>query len=472
MRNKFLSSILAFTLLLALVLTPGSAKAQGDGPTYIVEAGDTLSAIARRFGTTTEALSLQNNISDPSRIFPGTELTIPGFPGVNGRLTLLTVALGDTLDSLSETYHLDESALVHLNRTGRLDRLYAGMSLIVPMEGESSVQQPANHMYVARSGETPLELGVRVGAAAWRGQVDNESPRLWLIPGEVYALGTQDAAQQGGLPDVISSLKVYPNPLVQGHTTEIQITSSHTTQIAGELGEHELAIFSTGADEWIGLQGIHALAEPGLLDFRLRFYEQGSAEPVYEFQQPLLLKAGGYGFQTLNGVPPETVDPAVTEPEDAFITELLSPATSEKLWQGPFEFPSRYYTAEFISTFGTRRSYNFGSLLYYHTGVDFYGQDVPVYAAAAGRVVFAGPLTVRGNATYIDHGWGVYSGYLHQSEMYVQEGDLVEAGQVIGKVGATGRVTGPHLHWEIWVGDVPIQPLDWIAPGYPLPPSE
>jgi murein DD-endopeptidase MepM/ murein hydrolase activator NlpD len=81
--------------------------------------------------------------------------------------------------------------------------------------------------------------------------------------------------------------------------------------------------------------------------------------------------------------------------------------------------------------------------------------------------VFAGPLTVRGNATYIDHGWGVYTGYAHQSEILVKPGDLVETGQTIGMVGATGRVTGPHLHWEIWVGGVPVQPLEWTERSMP-----
>ena len=74
---------------------------------------------------------------------------------------------------------------------------------------------------------------------------------------------------------------------------------------------------------------------------------------------------------------------------------------------------------------------------------------------------------MRGNVTYIDHGWGVYSGYFHQSEFLVSEGDYVETGQVIGLVGNTGRSTGAHLHWEIWVGGVPVDPLDWIAREYP-----
>ena len=86
---------------------------------------------------------------------------------------------------------------------------------------------------------------------------------------------------------------------------------------------------------------------------------------------------------------------------------------------------------------------------------------------APGVVVFAGWMDVRGNATMIDHGWGVYSAYLHQSEFKVKVGDKVETGQVIGLVGGTGRAGGPHLHFEILVGDVPVNPLDWLQQAYP-----
>jgi len=458
-------------LLLALaLLLPLPAYGQGDGPTYVVQPGDTLSAIARRFGTSVEALIQQNGISDPSRIFPGTELIIPGFPGLSGTLSLLTVNLGDTLAGLSYAYALDEQALLKLNRIVRPDKLYAGEALIVPTAVDEQTLPPAWGMLAARSGETVLELAARGGQAYWSvGETHSEDLRLWALPGTLYPAPGQDEPAAAGLPEQVHSLGLSPDPLVQGHTILVRIDSPGTTQIEGELGGHTLSIFQAGDGQWISLQGIHALAEPGLVDFRLQFYPSDSSSPSFEFQQPVLLIPGDYGFQTLNGVPPETVDPAVTGPEDAFIAELLAPASPDKLWQGPFDLPSRYYTEDFISTFGTRRSYNFGSLMYYHTGVDFYGRDTPIYAAASGRVVFAGPLTVRGNATYIDHGWGVYSGYLHQSEMFVQEGDIVEQGQVIGKVGATGRVTGPHLHWEIWVGDVPVQPLEWVSPGFPLP---
>ena len=90
----------------------------------------------------------------------------------------------------------------------------------------------------------------------------------------------------------------------------------------------------------------------------------------------------------------------------------------------------------------------------------------PAYAAANGTVVFAGELAVRGNAVIISHGWGVYTGYAHLSEIDVAVGDYVEAGRKIGMVGATGRVSGPHLHFEVYVGGVPVDPSDWLSNKY------
>ena len=90
-----------------------------------------------------------------------------------------------------------------------------------------------------------------------------------------------------------------------------------------------------------------------------------------------------------------------------------------------------------------------------------------IYAPAPGIVVFAGPLTVRGNATMIDHGWGVFTGYMHQAEILVEVGDKVVTGQVIGIVGETGRASGPHLHLEVWVGDVQVDPMDWLERVFP-----
>src|SRR5690606_32787201 len=90
-----------------------------------------------------------------------------------------------------------------------------------------------------------------------------------------------------------------------------------------------------------------------------------------------------------------------------------------------------------------------------------------ILAAAAGRVVLAEKLTVRGNTVFLDHGAGVVTGYFHMSEIAVQPGQFVEPGELLGKVGATGLVTGPHLHWEVRVNGLWVDPTPWLERTFP-----
>jgi len=96
---------------------------------------------------------------------------------------------------------------------------------------------------------------------------------------------------------------------------------------------------------------------------------------------------------------------------------------------------------------------------------------VPVYAPARGVVVLAEPLAVRGQAVILDHGWGVFSGFWHLSQIDVTVGQEVERGQPIGLVGNTGLSTGPHLHWEVQVRSVPVDPVQWTKESFPEPES-
>jgi murein DD-endopeptidase MepM/ murein hydrolase activator NlpD len=163
------------------------------------------------------------------------------------------------------------------------------------------------------------------------------------------------------------------------------------------------------------------------------------------------------------------IDPAITKPEDELWGSLGVTATPEKLWEGAFHSPvPNIFEDCWTSFFGTRRSYNGSPYNYFHTGLDLCGGvGTEIFAPASGKVIFAGPLTVRGNATVIDHGWGVFSAYDHQSEIFVSPGEYVEPGQLIGLGGATGRVTGPHLHWEVWAGGVQVDPMDWLERSFP-----
>ena len=180
------------------------------------------------------------------------------------------------------------------------------------------------------------------------------------------------------------------------------------------------------------------------------------------FEQNVLVASGFYPQDPMLIVPPETLDPAVTEPEMQQVESIVAPATPTKQWQGLFASPAAYPDC-FHPAMGTVAPTMAARTNSFHSGLDFCGgAGLPIYAPADGTVVFAGPLTVRGNATIIDHGWGIYSGYWHQSEMLVKAGDQVEKGQQIGVVGGTGRVTGAHLHWEVWANGVQVDPMDWL----------
>jgi murein DD-endopeptidase MepM/ murein hydrolase activator NlpD len=457
----------ALVLLLALALLPApAASAQAEGPLYIVEAGDTLSAIARTFGVSVEALAAANGISDPSTIFPGQQLVIPGYPGVSGVLRTLEIGYGDTLRSMALRQGVRQQTLARLNRVVNSYWLYVGQPLIVPERGDAPPAVPQSTGIRVADGQGMLELAALSGLNSWDLQTRNRlGYRLWALPEERMFLPGGPAATQA-LPLGVEQVALKPVPVAQGHTLEVRLQLSRTLWVEAALGTRQLRLVSSAEDELIALQGVHALAQPGLEDLAIRVYDVRGGPLLDEFIQPVPIRAGDFGLEALR-VPPETLDPANTGPEDALVESVTAETRPEKLWDGLFQFPTTYYET-FPSVFGTRRSYNGSDYTYYHTGLDLYGStQTEVLAPARGVVVFADFLTVRGNVTFIDHGWGVFSGFLHQSQLLVQPGEMVEPGQLIGYVGATGRVTGPHLHWEVWVGGVPVDPREWTASVFP-----
>jgi murein DD-endopeptidase MepM/ murein hydrolase activator NlpD len=90
-----------------------------------------------------------------------------------------------------------------------------------------------------------------------------------------------------------------------------------------------------------------------------------------------------------------------------------------------------------------------------------------VYAPAAGVVVLAEPLKVRGNVVFINHGLGVYSGFYHLSKIETTNGQTVKPGDLVGRVGTTGFSTGDHLHWSLWVNGVYVDPNQWMQEAIP-----
>jgi murein DD-endopeptidase MepM/ murein hydrolase activator NlpD len=146
--------------------------------------------------------------------------------------------------------------------------------------------------------------------------------------------------------------------------------------------------------------------------------------------------------------------------ESQTLRTIYDHPTPERLWMGPFRAP-----LEGVKTggnFGKRRILN-GIPRSPHSGVDFPAPTgTPVHATQAGKVALAQELFFAGNTVVIDHGLGIYTFYGHLSEIDVQTGDQLKAGQLLGKVGATGRVTGPHLHWGLTVDQARVNALDLV----------
>lgn len=133
---------------------------------------------------------------------------------------------------------------------------------------------------------------------------------------------------------------------------------------------------------------------------------------------------------------------------------------TERLWQGAFVLPR---PSRITSQFGTGREYN-GKVTSRHMGTDFDGRvGSPIVATNRGRVALVARFYLAGNVVYLDHGEGLISAYFHLSRTLVKPGEMVEKGQLIGRVGRTGRVTGPHLHWVMRYGGVTVDPLSVVS---------
>jgi murein DD-endopeptidase MepM/ murein hydrolase activator NlpD len=156
-------------------------------------------------------------------------------------------------------------------------------------------------------------------------------------------------------------------------------------------------------------------------------------------------------------------DEARAAREAARLAALFRAITTERLWHGPFHLPIEGVQPS--SSFGRRRILN-GRPRSPHTGVDLGAPaGTPIRAMQRGRVVLDADLFFSGRTVILDHGLGLFSLYGHLSESRVQPGVVVDAGEVIGLVGATGRVTAPHLHWAVRLGDARVDGLDLLIVG-------
>jgi len=269
----------------------------------------------------------------------------------------------------------------------------------------------------------------------------------------VMAIAASAAATPPALTVTTRARAVQPGELILFTILAAQPVSQVTVRA---FGRDWPAYEDGSARRWRAPVGID-------LDTRPATYHAEIAAGEDRTSYPLVVRARAFRTRHLT-VNPDLVNP----PPDALeridaeareLSEIWAHGEPQRLWSGPFVRP---VPDEANSAFGTRSVYN-GEARSPHGGADFLSPEGrPVKAPNAGRIVLAGARYFTGNTVIVDHGLGIFSLFAHLSEIDVKAGDTVAAGDLVGKVGATGRVTGPHLHWTVRVNGARVDPLSLL----------
>lgn len=262
-------------------------------------------------------------------------------------------------------------------------------------------------------------------------------------------------------------LKLSANSIAKGETVALEIDAKKSGLSADDFtvifdGHRYPAMphHNKKHNHFFALIPVAYDTEPGSYAIQL----EAKSDDVPPLELPLKVTSGSYPSEVIQVLQsyvnlPKDVQQRVEE-EWIFIQALYKALVMQDI---DLETMSLPVDSKITSSFGTQRLFN-GELKSYHNGVDLRAPTgTPIKAAQSGRVVLSKNLYYAGNHVIIDHGCGVQTTYSHLSEMYVNPGDEVKAGDVIGLSGNTGRVNGPHLHWGAKVNSVTVNPLQLKA---------
>ncbi|MEM7032760.1 MAG: LysM peptidoglycan-binding domain-containing M23 family metallopeptidase [Chloroflexota bacterium] len=415
--RPFVKRAVFITLIPIILSFPATTFAQGGETTYIIQAGDSLSKIANKYDISLSRLADRNDIDNPNLIFVGQKIAIPqenvlsnaSSDAVSSSSQAYTIQPGDTLFTIANQFEISLSSLAEANSINNVDIIRIGQVLLIP--------------------------------------------------------STTVAGEEETLLAPFESITVSAPRIRQGKTLSIEVALSEAASLTASFDERPIYVYNAG-DRFLGVVGIHALQETGL--YPITFQATLDDGRQVTTTKNIIVIDGGYSTEHIevSGELQSLLTPEVIRAEFNMLSSLWTQASTSPYWEQPFGYPID--NVRFTSYFGTRRSYNAGPVSSYHSGTDFGGAiGTPLYAPAPGKVVLAEALDVRGNAVLIDHGLGVYSGYWHQSDIAVSVGETVWQGQVIGYLGQTGLVTGPHLHWELRIGGIAVDATQWVQEAIP-----
>jgi murein DD-endopeptidase MepM/ murein hydrolase activator NlpD len=379
-------------------------------------------------------------------------ITLPAAPGSPSQAgETYIVQPGDTWAALGLRFQVAESALRELNpHFNRARQPTIGAPIGLPA---GAVERAGRLVRIDHGGL--LQTAALYGRSPWELALSNGmrspyGPTLWrplLLPGQ----GTLRE-----LPPGMAALELSPVPAAPGLALGLRGTLETTgPDVAAQL-DGLPASFAVAGKRFAGVVGTGAFYAGGAPELSIRVGDGPTWIQPWAFAE----REWAYQELTLTGEAAQ-IDQQARDEERARLREIWMRVTPDILWDDAFRTPVTEYLS-ITADYGARRSYNGGPYLTYHEGIDFsaYG-GTPVYAPAAGVVVLAEPLYVRGGAVIIDHGLGIYTGYYHLSAIHATPGQTVAPGDLLGEVGTTGLSTGNHLHWDLLVNGVWVDAAAW-----------
>jgi murein DD-endopeptidase MepM/ murein hydrolase activator NlpD len=244
---------------------------------------------------------------------------------------------------------------------------------------------------------------------------------------------------------------VSPKQVKLGDTLRITCPAAFT---AAKLNDRVAKLYPQPDGKRFGLFPISVKDIPG--SFPLTLSRSDTAPPM---TLQVVIRKTIFPSQNVT-LSPEIEGLHSTPDEIALLNNFKENISDARYWADPLAPP---VSGCMTSPFGVKRLHNGKPTGEYHGGVDQRTPEgEPIRAVAAGTVTFAKQFNVLGNAVGIDHGQGLESMYLHMSRLVATPGAAVERGDVLGYAGSTGRSTGPHLHWVLYVNSINVNPAQWV----------
>jgi murein DD-endopeptidase MepM/ murein hydrolase activator NlpD len=458
----------AFAIPLAgaiLIAANLATLSPADQPTYTVQAGDTLTIIAARYGIPVDEIVNANGLSDPNRINIGQVLTIPIKNQVTNNQQIHTVRVGESFAMIARRYGLTVDEILAANNLADRNGIFEGQELVIP-QITTEPTTAGSLSYLVQRGDSLYRLSLIFGVSV----DDILAANALTSPAGIYpGMDLRIPAPAGQAVQTPPDAGSAPGPSTGGLTYTVHMGDS-LSQIAIQ--------YNVTVDGLIAANGLASPDKiyPGQL---LNVPEAGQTARPYPAQAATahIVQTGDtlsaialrYGV-TIHSL---AVANGITDPSSIFVGMQLSIPSAQagsnsvryaSVGSGLCDNPVITQVGTGYFTVPTRNYVLTQAFLPWHSGIDLAGPiGGDVLAADGGTVVFSGWNTAGyGNLIVLDHGNGWRTYYAHLSEIDTECGQWIPRGSIIGKTGSTGNSTGPHLHFEILHFGIAIDPAGYI----------